>query len=355
MTINQQLDDAYADNAVDMQQVTAGIVIAMMRVLNRYDAPLMAALLVAIDQIPTEQFTMARLDAVLGEVQQINSTAYAEVMRELEPQLAGVVEHESDWQYALLLGLLPPVLSVNQTRSVDTMVIAQNTPFQGNVLRDWMNSLAAGRLTKIKNAVRTGFMNGESPSEIVSGIRGTRAKKFSDGILQQSRVDLETIVRTAVSHFVETTKEQFNKANDHLIKLVRWLSILDSRTSHWCIARADKLYTPVKHSPVGHNVPWLSGPGRLHFRCRSTASIVIKSWRELGLSGLSESERNALDGKVPPEQTFADFLSKQSAARQDQILGKERAKLYRDGNLSIGQMFKENGMMLTLEQLRSRK
>lgn len=355
MTINQQLDDAYADNAVDMQQLTTGIVIAMMRILNRYDAPMMAALLVAIDQIPPEQFTMQRLDLVLGEVQRINSEAYNEVMRELETQLAGVVEHESDWQYALLLGLLPPVLRVNQTQSAQTFAIAQTTPFQGNVLRDWLNNLAAGRITKIKNAVRTGFMNGESPSEIVNGIRGTRAKKFSDGILQQSRVDLDTIIRTAVSHFVETAKEQFNKANEHLIKLVRWLSILDSRTSHWCIARADKLYTPVQHSPVGHNVPWLSGPGRLHFRCRSGAAIVIKSWRELKITGLSEEDRAALDGQVPPEQNYSDWLAKQSPARQDEILGKERATLYRNGNLSIGQMFKDNGQWLTLEQLRNRK
>jgi hypothetical protein len=59
-----------------------------------------------------------------------------------------------------------------------------------------------------------------------------------------------------------------------------------------------------------------------------------------------------MDGQLPAETTYADWLKKQSAARQDEVLGPTRAKLMRDGNLPLERMYSQNGRYLTLDQLR---
>ena len=61
-----------------------------------------------------------------------------------------------------------------------------------------------------------------------------------------------------------------------------------------------------------------------------------------------------MDGTVPAETTFASWLQRQSAARQDQVLGAERGKLIREGGLKLPDLYAPNGRYLTLEELRER-
>jgi hypothetical protein len=357
-TVNEELQDASIDNAVDLQQFGTGAVLAVLAILNRYDAELSAALMVALEQVPPESFTVERFEQVLGDVRRINAEAYAAAEAEIQVQLEGMAEHESNWEYALLIGLLPLAVQrrfpVQRVSAPAALSQALGQPIQGRLLDNWLKNAREGRMTTIVNAVRTGVVEGLSVSEIIQSIRGTRAAKYADGVLNRARQGLESIIKTAVTSIAEMIKDAFWTANDDLVEAVQWVSVLDGRTSHWCMARAGKLYTPVTHRPIGHEIPWLSGPGLLHFRCRSGASRVLKSWRQLGVTGLSEQDRALMDGQVPQETTYGEWLARQSAKRQEQILGKERAMLYRNGDLSFSQMFNQYGQWLTLEQLNQR-
>lgn len=357
-TANEELQDAAIDNAVDLQQFGTGAVLAVLAILNRYDADLSTALMVALEQAPPESFTVERLEQVLDEVRRINAEAYAAADAEIQTQLAGLAEHESNWEYAILIGLLPlavqrrfPVQRVSATAALSQ---ALGQPIQGRTLDNWLTNAREGRITSIVNAVRTGVVEGESIADIIRRIRGTRAAKFADGVLQQARKSLETIIKTAVTSIAEMIKDAFWQNNDDLVAAVQWVSVLDSRTSHFCIARSGKLYTPVEYKPIGHKVPWLQGPGALHFFCRSHSQRVLKSWRQLGITGLSEQDRALMDGEIPVDTTYSEWLARQSFKRQEQILGKERAMLYHNGDLRFSQMFNQFGQWLTLEQLKQR-
>ncbi len=61
-----------------------------------------------------------------------------------------------------------------------------------------------------------------------------------------------------------------------------------------------------------------------------------------------------MDGQVPRETTYSDWLKKQDAARQDELLGPTRGKLLREGNLEIADMYTARGQLLTLNDLRMR-
>lgn len=124
-----------------------------------------------------------------------------------------------------------------------------------------------------------------------------------------------------------------------------------------CRVRDGLLYSAtVPHRPQGHTVPWGDGPGRLHFNCRSVSVPVLKSWRELGIDAdeAPPGTRASMDGQVPADMTYAQWFARQSAARQDEIVGAKRGELYRAGKLTFDKFTDDKGRWLSLDELRAR-
>jgi hypothetical protein len=142
-----------------------------------------------------------------------------------------------------------------------------------------------------------------------------------------------------------------------VIASVEWVSTLDARTSPMCRLRDGLQYTLEGHKPIGHAVPWGAGPGALHWCCRSTSTPVTKSWKELtgvDVEEFSPATRASMDGEVPADMTYAEWLKKQSAARQDEILGATRGALFRRGGLELQGFYNNRGRYLSLQELRER-
>ena len=83
-----------------------------------------------------------------------------------------------------------------------------------------------------------------------------------------------------------------------------------------------------------------------------------KSTEEVtGSPGVGESPvgpRPSTDGALPADRTYGQWLQKQSAARQDEVVGPTRGALMRDGKLPFDELYSRRGEMLTLDQLRER-
>lgn len=360
-TVNEVIQDESVAHAVSLQQYSLGVVRKIIATLNRSDARLMVALAEALDRMPAESFTVERLEALLSSVRQVNAAAYAQVAQELGQELKELAAYELGWQHQLFQTTIPAPVQVHfpiaQVGVEQAYAAAMARPFQGRLLRDWASTIEADRLAKVRNAVRQGYVEGKTVAQIVSEIRGTRANKYADGFLQRPRKDLETVVRTAISHTAATARQEFTSANSDIIKAERWVSTLDTKTSkEFCIPRDGLMYSPNEHKPIGHKIPWLSGPGRIHFNCRSTSSPVTRSWRELGipLDEMSPGERASMDGQVLADQSYNQWLSKQSDARIEQVLGPERFKLYKSGGIKLDDFYSPTGQWYTIEQLQRR-
>lgn len=359
-SVNQRLHDETVGHAVDLTLYANGVVRRIIALLNRTDADIAARLADALDGLPASAATVERLDALLYSVRQLNAEAYRAVGQELEAELLSLARYEAGYQLQLFQSAIPPQVAASvgvaavQAEQVNAAAMAR--PFQGRLLREWASDIEGDRMRRIRDAVRMGFVEQETIPQIVRRVRGTRARGYSDGILEIDRRNAEAVVRTAISHTAGFTRDRFFEANDDLIKAVVWTATLDSRTSEGCRIRDGKRYTPVEHKPLGHSVPWSGGPGRLHWNCRSTAVPVTKSWRGLGLDidEFSPSVRASMDGEVPADTTFASWIKRQSAARQEQILGATRAKLMRDGGLPLDRFYNDKGRYLSIEELRER-
>lgn len=358
-TTNNALLDEAVDHAIDLKHYSNGVIRRMIAVLNRMDARLSAQLAEALLRLDRESFTVERLEALLDSVKATNREAYAALFRELEPELRTLAEVETLAQQSALRAAVPAAVQVRFPVAgvawEQVFAAALSRPFQGRLLSGWAASLEASRLTMIRNAVRTGFVEGKTTAEIIQAIRGTRALRYADGLLDRSRREVATVVQTALSHTAQTARSAMYAANQDLVKAIQWVSTLDSRTSPMCQIR-DGLHYTTDFKPVGHKIPWLGGPGRLHFNCRSVSVPVLKSWKELGIDAdeLPASTRASMDGQVPADMTFAQWFAKQSATRQDEIVGPRRGKLYRAGKVGFETFYDDKGRLLTLEQLMGR-
>ncbi|EJM92417.1 hypothetical protein [Pseudomonas sp. GM67] len=359
-TVNQILEDEQIAHAVDLEKYKVGVVRRIIALLNRSDADLSAALAAALERLPAESFTVERLELLLDQVRLINSQAYASVAQALQDDLKDLAGYEVSWQQTLFESTIPDPVQVRfpiaSVRAEQAYAAALSRPFQGRLLRNWGEEIAADRMVKVRNAIRTGYLEGKTTEQIIRSIRGSRAAGYADGFLERPRKDLAAVVRTAVSHTAATARDEFNKANEEVLKADRWVSTLDNKTSPMCRIRDQLQYTVLTHKPIGHKVPWLQGPGKIHWCCRSTSAPVTKSWKELGMNidEMTPAQRASMDGQVPADTNYSEWLNRQSDARKIEVLGQARAQLLKDGKLDLEDFYTPAGEWMTLDQMRAR-
>jgi hypothetical protein len=349
-SVNQLLADKALSHAVDMQQYSNGVVRRMMNVLNRSDKRLTLELALALERLDPASFTVERLQALLYSVANVNREAYAQMGKELTDELKDFVKYELQYQAQVLLSVLPVQISVATVSAEAVYAAALTRPFQGVILKGVLDDLEASKARRIRQTIAQGFTESKTTNEIIRELTETK--------FEVDRRDIEAVTRTALGHMAGFAQDRFVEANRNLIKAVVWHSTLDLRTSQICRIRDKKQYTPVTHNPIGHGVPWLSGPGRAHWRCRSYQTTILKNNKELGIDSpdivTRNGERASMDGKLPADTTYGQWLQEQSKERQIEQLGPTRAKLMRDGKLSMDDMYSSKGVFLTLDELRAR-
>ena len=353
-TANEVILDKSTLHEVRLERLKNNIVRRMISVLNKSDAAIVDELNKKLATMSPEQFTVRRLDKLLESVRELNTEAYSALKNELDTEISDFVKYEVGFQESLFKDTLPVQITVASVNAEQVYAAALARPFQGKLLREWMQGLETDKAVRIRDTIRTGYVNNETIQQMVTRLRGTKSNNYADGILDINKRNAETVVRTAIGHMAAYTRNQFFEQNDDLIKAIKWVSTLDSRTTPPCIARDGKLYTNGTHRPIGHSLPWGGGAGAFHFGCRSTSIPVIKSFRELGfdVDDLPATTRASLNGQVPADTTYAEWLGKQSASIQDEVLGKTRGKLFRDGGIKIDRFINNKSEFITLDELR---
>ena len=341
---------------VELQRYEAGVVARMIAVLDRADKRIAAELAVALQEIDPSLFKMERLESLLTSIRELSKAAYEQIGKDMREELKEFNAYELSYQHQALVAHLPAVVHVASVSANQVYTAAMARPFQGVLLKEVWKDLDAQAMKRLRQTIANGFVEGKTTDQIIREVRGTKANNFKDGIVEKSRRDVATVVRTAIGHTAGVAQDNMLEANADLLKAVQWSSTLDLRTSAPCRLRDKKLYTPVDHKPIGHKIPWLQGPSRLHFNCRSGQTPVLKSHKELGIDVpeivIEGKTRASLDGQIPADISYAEWIQKQSASMQDSVLGPTRGRLLRQGGLKADDMYSIRGDFLTLDNLR---
>lgn len=356
-SVNDLLLSEAIRHMVALQQYDNGVVARIIALLNRSDKRMLAELAARLEGMDAGSFSMQRLESLLTSVWSLNTEAYNQIGRALTEELKQFVPYEVSYQEQMLKTHLPVGAHVAAVSAEQVYAAALSRPFQGVLLQGVWADLDAGKLKRVRQAIAQGFVEGKTTDQIIRELRGTRANGYIDGLIQKDRRDIEAVVRTALGHMARFAQDKTVEANTDLIKALVWSATLDLRTTPICRVRDGKQYTTA-HKPIGHKLPWLGGPGAAHWRCRSHATYVLRSHAELGIDVpevvVIGRTRASLDGQIPADVSYSEWLGKQSAARQDEVLGVTRGQLLRQGKLPMERMYSTRGDFLTLAQLRER-
>ncbi|OCG24185.1 hypothetical protein A9G45_02660 [Gilliamella sp. HK2] len=351
MTINKRLRDEAIFHRVNLVGYENNLIKESLKLLNIVDKQLTAQLYVALEDMTASEFKISRLESMLSSVKSLNSFSDY-----LFGELNLFCEHDSHYQYSLFESLLPdnvlakyPLMQISPNQ---LFTAVKTKPFQGRLLCEWVSNIEDDRLKRVTNAVRTGYATGETTEQIIRRVRGTKKNNYKDGVLETSKRNVSSLIHSAISHTAALSRNEFGQANSDLIKGKQWLSTLDTSTTPMCMIRDLKVYS-LDNKPIDHDIPYGDGPGRLHFCCRSVETFILKSYRELGID-IDETPtgtRASMDGQIPAKTSYLEWLKSQSKKRQEQILGVERARLLRSGEITPEKFFTRDGHLLTINEL----
>ncbi|MFB6349472.1 minor capsid protein [Moraxella sp. ZJ142] len=207
----------------------------------------------------------------------------------------------------------------------------------GITLNDMLQNFGEQETKKLTNAIRYAHANNLSNQDLVKIIRGTRARRYQDGILATSTKNAKTLAHTGTAIIESQAKQQFIADNKDIIKGIKVMATLDFRTSTIC-RHLDGEFMPLDKAIYP---PY-------HYNCRTSFQIVYDGYQQ-------PNKRASING-VTDNISYYEWLKQQPDKYQDEVLGKTRAKLFRDGGLAI-ERFKQlqldrNFTPLTLDEMR---
>ena len=348
LNVNEQIFDANVRHRIGLERLSTQIRNQVIAVLNQADQDLVDKLALRLLRIKergfdTGQATTERLDQLLKDIRALNKEAHTAAQKELVGELQDLAQYEMDFQTRTINAAAPVELSLTKPAVSVLKAVVTDDPFQGKIMSEWVSELSEAKYRALRDKIRVGIVEGQTVDDMVRGIRGTRAAGYRDGILEISRRQAETWVRTAVTHTTSRAREILFDENTNVIKGVMWVSTLDGRTSLICQARDGQVY------PVN------SGPRPpAHPNCRSTTTPILRSANDIGISkkALPPGTRASMGGQVPGDLTYQQWLARQDKGFIQDVLGPSRADLFLKGDVSLDKFVRDDGSVLTLEQLK---
>lgn len=334
MTPNEEILDRLVRHLHYLERYKAAEVRRIVTILNRADrdlAKLIEERLATIGRgADLSKAETDRLNALLASIRSNRDELAASLTEEARQELNRFAEHEAEFKLAAIESAAAVELTKPSLSKLHAVVTAR--PFQGRFLREWYQDLADKQRKAVSSAIRMGVIEGQTTEQIVRRIRGTKAQQYADGIMQTGRRETAAVVRTAIAHVANAASETLYAENAELIQGVQWVSVLDSRTTTLCASRDGKIF-PIDKGP--------RPPA--HWNCRSTTIPYL---------GVMEGSRASQFGAVPRETTYENWLRRQPSGFQDDVLGKGRAKLFREGR-ALDSFVDPTGREYTLDQLRA--
>lgn len=347
--VNSVLRDRAIRHALAIGQFSTGFADRMVRILNAADAEIVetiAAGLATMEErgVGMSAGTKKRLAKLLDEIGTLNSAAYARLQSAMLDELEQLGSNEAAFQHKSIATAIPLEVAIAAPSPTRLRAILTDEPMKGRLLTEYLGDMESARIDRIGAALREGMIADETTDQLVRRIRGSKAARYTDGVLDISRRSAQSIARTAVNHVSNVTAQETWKAASNVVRAWQFLATLDTRTTTTC-ASLDGSIHPIGSGPI---------PPR-HIRCRSITVAVTKSFSELGVNAdeLPAAKRSSMDGQVEGGTRFADWLRSKDEATQQKVLGKTRADLFRSNKLDLDQFTKSDGTVLTLDELKN--
>jgi hypothetical protein len=201
--------------------------------------------------------------------------------------------------------------------------------YKGQLLEPFIKEISTKSIETVSNWVRVGYYSGQTTNQIVRNIIGTKKLNYTDGQLYTVNRNIESMVRTSLSHVSAQARKEVATNNSDIIQGFKILVTFDSRTSPICQAHGS---TPAKIYDFDKDPlpPY-------HINCRSSYELTLIEEFSFLDKGAKKSARDS-NGKVieiNANKSYYSWLKDQPPAYQDSVIGSTRGKLLRNGGLTV--------------------
>ena len=284
---------------------------------------------------------------------------------EISPQFAESVVTTDPTQINVVTLSDDLFAAVNGAPQTYSLTAAQGTTItlpNGQVVSKAFRGIATSQAERFSQVVRNGLLTGETTPSIAKRLIGSlqfgeEAKTVGQiaaaggELTQVANNQVLALIRTSINQVANTASQQVYEANQDITQRYRYVATLDTRTSAICRALD------------GREFDYGKGPmPPQHFNCRSTTVPVI-NYKELGFDpppSVTKGKRASMDGPVPANETYGEWLAKQPRATQADALGEGKVAYFNrltkkyGANDAMAKLVKDDGSELTLAQLRQR-
>lgn len=211
----------------------------------------------------------------------------------------------------------------------------------GMTYQSYLDGIENGLYNVWDSAIRTGYLTGQTTQQIVHSVLGgvsAKSRLVTQGAINSFRNSVYSNTRTVLQSFANETRNRVYEENEKYFGSkddykYEYLSTLDSRTCLVCGELSGKLFKSVKEFP---QIP-------LHRGCRC---LIIPYFN------IDNDTKASKNGYVDSNVTFEKWLDEQDEKTQQEVLGKTRYNLYKNGEKIKD--FVDDGKTLTLAQLTER-
>lgn len=378
-TVNEEFLDAMIRHQIYVQRYSGHIRNRMTAILNSSEEELARRIRDKLRNMRglKKPIEWQRLEALQNTLASIRKESWDEATKFLTEEMMQLSYQEPIQLEGIFKTVLPVSVETVMPSARFLKEIALSRPFEGRILKDWAETMAADDIRRIHSAIQAGMVAGEDMATIARRVVGTGALNGVDGVTEITRRQVQTIVRTAVQHIANGARDAWFADNADILSAEQFVATLDSRT------------TPICRSLDGKTFPVGKGPRPpLHFNCRSlriasidgtlagdrpakptTEKLLVREYAEKNkLGDISSRDElphgtkadynkwargriRELVGPIPASTDYQTWLKGQSGSFQDEVLGVTKAKLFRDGGLTLDKFVHRNGDELTLGEL----
>jgi len=382
-TANEEYRDAVLRNQIAIRGYSANLVGRVDRLLRKADRELAEMIRARLPRDKREffDFKTEKWRLLMNDIQKARRGLLVQYRALVRSDLVQLGALEAQTETDILERAIPIDYALGSPSIEVLTSISRSRPFRGKLLKDWFKGISVGDMARIRQQLQIGMSQGESIDSIVRRLIGTRAGNYQNGVMGTTRREAAAIVRTSVTHISHNARNAVWDANSDIIDARIWSSTLDGRTTHGCISRDGKgapiagkalppgvvALVPINIRPPAHincrsvMLGYIDGIGLIGSRptvtdTRTPAARLIDFRKIAKAQGKTltrvRNEWAAKNvGSVPASTSYADFLKRQPASFQDEVLGVTKGKLYRNGGLSVDSFVDRRGMEITLDQL----
>lgn len=292
------------------------------------------------------EMTHLQAQRLLLEARQVQLEVLSKSMADVASKFAEVADYEAEFSAKTLEKITRDVtIKSLKAGKAYQAALQQPIPATGQLLESFVEKWSQSEVEAVGNLVSKGYAQGWTNQQIKQAVQGTKAANYTDGIIARAEANVEAVVHTSVQHIAQTARTETWARNADVVKWVRVLATLDSRTTPLCRSLDGRRYK------LGEEPKFPA-----HVRCRTTTVPEVAE----EFAFLDEgATRSAEFGPVSAKMSYYDWLATQDEEFQDEVLGSTRGQLFREGGLSANEFGRlnlgRNFEPLTLDEMRKKE